>query len=121
MNKIDLEKLYQNYLNHYRKNQWNFEDIKFYLKKNKVDYEEYKFNEFCEKIKTDKKFYFRWGEEEVDPQERVCWNCLHVAKLIGLGQGLKCTNPLKAETPDVIQNKRHTCEMFESDKNKITN
>ena len=59
--KNNLDELYQNYINYYRNNSWSFEDIKFYLKKNKIDYEEFKFKEFCDKLNNDKKFTERWG------------------------------------------------------------
>jgi hypothetical protein len=58
----DLKELYQKYLNYYRDNTWTFEDVRFYLKENKIDYEEYTFDEFCNKLNTDKKFIERWGK-----------------------------------------------------------
>ena len=60
--KTELDNLQQNYINYYRNNSWSFEDIKFYLKKNKIDYEEFKFKEFCDKLNNDKKFTERWGK-----------------------------------------------------------
>jgi hypothetical protein len=60
--KTELDNLYQNYINYYRNNSWSFEDIQFYLKKNKIDYEEFKLKEFCDKLNTDKKFTERWGK-----------------------------------------------------------
>lgn len=59
--KEELDKLYSAYLSYYRKNNWTWEDISCYLKKNRIDYEEYKFKEFCEKIKNDAKFALKWG------------------------------------------------------------
>lgn len=113
--KEELSKLYQNYSNYYRKNNWSFEDIKFYLKKNRIDYEEYKFPEFCEKLKTDERFNLRWGsEEEISPDEKVCWNCKSIAKLIGIGQGLKCTHPSNKDKFENIPNRKYTCEFFKT-------
>jgi hypothetical protein len=52
---------YQTYRSYYYNNQWNWEDISNYLKKNYIDYEEYNFEEFKDKVLTDDKFNERWG------------------------------------------------------------
>lgn len=56
-----IEDAYKKYLEHYKNNQWTGEDITYYLKKNWVDYEEYSFEEFIEKCKTEQKFNKKWG------------------------------------------------------------
>jgi hypothetical protein len=50
---------------------------------------------------------------DIEPSEKVCYNCEHLAWLIGVGQGLKCINPKKEKTISNIPNSRHTCELFE--------
>lgn len=62
-NNVDetYQERYKEYFNYYKKNKWSWEDITYYLKKNWVDYEEYSFEEFIEKCKTDEKFNKKWG------------------------------------------------------------
>jgi hypothetical protein len=52
---------YQLYRSYYYNNQWKLEDIINYLKPNRIDYEEYNFEEFKDKVLTDDKFNNRWG------------------------------------------------------------
>jgi hypothetical protein len=52
---------YQLYRSYYYNNQWKLEDIINYLKPNRIDYEEYNFEEFKDKVLTDDKFNDRWG------------------------------------------------------------
>ena len=62
--------------------------------------------------------------ENILPTEKVCYNCQHLAWLIGVGQGLKCCHPKKGNPPINIPNSRHTCELFELNsklKNEIQN
>jgi len=54
----------------------------------------------------------------VDKEENVCYNCKHIAWLIGIGQGLKCSNPKKENKLESIPSKFHTCDLFE---NKVIN
>ncbi len=47
------------------------------------------------------------------PNEKVCFNCKHIAWLVGVGQGIKCALDRKN-----IPSKRHTCDKFESIRNQ---
>jgi len=50
-----------------------------------------------------------------EKDEKVCANCKHLAWLIALGQGLRCTHnhdPFKL--PPMVPSSRHTCENFKS-------
>lgn len=49
----------------------------------------------------------------ISPDEKVCYNCKHIAWLIGVGQGLRCSNPKKGKVPEVIPSRTHTCEFFD--------
>lgn len=51
--------------------------------------------------------------ENISPEEKVCFNCKHLAWMVGIGQGLKCSNPKKETKYESIPNERHTCELFE--------
>ena len=53
------------------------------------------------------------SEGVIFPDEKVCYNCKHLAWLIGVGQGLRCSNPKKGLPPEVVPSKTHTCELFE--------
>lgn len=52
-------------------------------------------------------------ELKITPDEKVCYNCKHTAWMIGIGQGLKCSNPKKEIKNETIPSMRHTCELFE--------
>jgi len=54
---------------------------------------------------------------DIQPDEKVCYNCQHLAWMIGIGQGLRCTNPNKEKKNEMVPGSRHTCELFKS-KNK---
>ena len=54
---------------------------------------------------------------DIQPDEKVCYNCEHLAWMIGIGQGLRCTNPHKEKKLEMIPSSKHTCELFKS-KNK---
>jgi hypothetical protein len=51
--------------------------------------------------------------ENIKPEEKVCYNCKHLAWAIGVGQGLRCIHPKKEIKLEMIPNRRHTCEQFE--------
>jgi hypothetical protein len=51
--------------------------------------------------------------EGIEPDEKVCYNCVHLAWAIGVGQGLRCSNPKKEINLGMIPSSRHTCELFE--------
>ncbi len=51
--------------------------------------------------------------ETIGKDEKVCYNCKHMAWLVGIGQGVKCTNPQKEPRFFNIPNRRHTCDLFE--------
>lgn len=60
---MTLREAYQTYRSHYYNNQWTGDDVQNYLKKNWIDYEEYNFEEFKEKVLFDDKFNERWGQD----------------------------------------------------------
>lgn len=52
-------------------------------------------------------------------EEKVCANCKHLAWLIALGQGLRCTHKSVYQAdfnvmPPTVPSSRHTCENFQS-------
>ena len=47
------------------------------------------------------------------PEEKVCYNCKHLAWMVGIGQGLGCIHPKLGITCERIPSSRHTCEKFE--------
>ena len=49
----------------------------------------------------------------VNPDEKVCYNCKHLAWLVALGQGLRCINPTKEDKYKMVPSSKHTCELFE--------
>ena len=49
----------------------------------------------------------------IKEDEKVCYNCKHLAWLIGVGQGLRCSNPKKGKVPEIVPSRQHTCELFE--------
>jgi hypothetical protein len=52
--------------------------------------------------------------------EKICYNCNHIAFLIGIGQGLKCSHPSKTSEDNSIPSMSHTCEFF-TNKNNSNN
>lgn len=49
------------------------------------------------------------------PDERVCYNCIHMLWLVALGVGVRCGHKIeKDKAPPMIPHLRHTCEKFES-------
>ena len=58
---MTIKEAYREYRSYYYNNQWTWEDIKCYLKENWIDYEEYNFEEFKDKVLTDDKFNNKWG------------------------------------------------------------
>jgi len=53
------------------------------------------------------------GFGDIKPEDKVCYNCEHLAWMIGIGQGLRCMNPHKEKKHEMIPGSRHTCELFE--------
>lgn len=51
--------------------------------------------------------------DDIKPEDKVCYNCKHLAWMIGIGQGLRCSNPKKEKKLEVIPSSKHTCEFFE--------
>jgi hypothetical protein len=49
---------------------------------------------------------------DITPDEKVCYNCKHLAWMIGIGQGLRCIHPKKGNS-EMIPSSKHTCELFE--------
>lgn len=55
------------------------------------------------------------------PEERVCYNCVHMTWLVALGLGVRCsyehntnTDPKVKPKLPMIPNLRHTCDKFKS-------
>ena len=55
---------------------------------------------------------------DIGPEDKVCYNCRHLAWMIGIGQGLKCSNQKKEKKFESIPSSKHTCELFEFKTNK---
>jgi len=51
--------------------------------------------------------------ENPKPDEKVCFNCKHMAWLVGVGQGVKC-----GITKKNIPSRFYTCDKFEVIKKK---
>jgi hypothetical protein len=49
----------------------------------------------------------------ISPDEKVCYNCKHLAWLIGVGQGLRCSHPKQEPKAMPIPSRQHTCELFD--------
>lgn len=58
---MTVEEAYKKYLDYYKNNQWDGEDIIHYLKKNWIDYEEYSYGEFKEQLLFNDKLNDKWG------------------------------------------------------------
>lgn len=58
------------------------------------------------------------------PEARICYNCRHMAWLVGLGQGIRCRNPEHPENRQsepigrwwLIPARSHSCDLFERKK-----
>ena len=50
---------------------------------------------------------------DIKPEDKVCYNCRHLAWLIGIGQGLRCSNPQKENKYEMVPSSKHSCELFE--------
>lgn len=54
--------------------------------------------------------------DQINPNDKVCFNCKYFAWLVGIGQGIRCFHPLKIENGKmrpVLPSKIYTCELFE--------
>jgi len=58
---MTAKEVYKEYRDYYKTNQWKWEDVQHYLKRSWIDYEEYNFEEFKDKVINDDKFNDRWG------------------------------------------------------------
>ena len=58
---MTAKEAYNLYREYYKTNQWDGEDVRNYLKPNWIDFEEYDFDEFVDKVLTDDKFNEKWG------------------------------------------------------------
>jgi hypothetical protein len=58
---MTAKEAYNEYRDYYKNNQWKWDDVSYYLKNTLIDYEEYNFEEFKDKVLTDDKFNERWG------------------------------------------------------------
>jgi len=56
---------------------------------------------------------------DIEPGDKVCYNCEHLAWLVGIGQGLRCLNPNKEKKNEMIPSSKHTCELFKPKSKKI--
>jgi hypothetical protein len=52
------------------------------------------------------------NNDVISPDEKVCNNCQHLAWLIGVGQGLRCSHPKKINGDNSIPSRRHTCDLY---------
>lgn len=55
--------------------------------------------------------------ERPAPEEKVCYNCKHLAWMIGIGLGLRCMHnhdPFKS--PPMVPSMKHMCENFKRKK-----
>lgn len=52
---------YKNYRDYYRNNQWTGEDVQNFLRRNWIDYEEFDFDEFKQKLLSSDLFDQRWS------------------------------------------------------------
>jgi len=53
---------------------------------------------------------------QIKSSDKICFNCKHLAWLIGVGQGLRCGHKTKREEgkmAPLIPSRFHTCELFE--------
>jgi len=54
------------------------------------------------------------NENQIKPQDKICYNCRHIAWLIAVGQGLRCNaNRKQGEIAPIIPSRFHTCDLFE--------
>jgi hypothetical protein len=51
---------------------------------------------------------------DILPEDKVCYNCKHLAWMIGIGQGLRCINDKKEKKNEMVPSSRYTCELFET-------
>lgn len=58
---MTLKEAYTEYREYYKNNIWNGEDIRCYLKRSWIDYEEYNIDEFKDRVLTDDKFNEKWS------------------------------------------------------------
>ena len=74
---MTVKEAYKNYYQYCRDTEtWTWDFIKDNLKKSWIDYEEYNFEEFKDKILTDDKFNERWANgctRELSLEERAKW------------------------------------------------
>jgi hypothetical protein len=52
------------------------------------------------------------NNDNIGSDEKVCYNCQHLAWLIGVGQGLRCSHPKRFEGNYIVPSRRHTCDLF---------
>jgi hypothetical protein len=58
---MTVKQAYEEYRKYYRDNQWDWQDVSQYLKRNSIDYEEYDFEEFKDRVVTDDAFNAKWA------------------------------------------------------------
>ena len=51
--------------------------------------------------------------KEIQKDEKVCYNCKHMAWMVGIGRGLICTNPKKIGEFESIPSQLHSCNSFQ--------
>ncbi len=50
---------------------------------------------------------------QIQPDEKVCYNCKHMVWLVGLGQGIRCSKILINGLAQIVPSRRHSCDLFE--------
>jgi hypothetical protein len=56
------------------------------------------------------------GDNKINLEDKVCYNCKYMAWLVGIGLGLKCNHPEKIDVSKTIPSRYHTCDLFEKSK-----
>jgi hypothetical protein len=50
---------------------------------------------------------------QIQPDEKVCYNCKYMVWLVGLGQGIRCSKTLINGMAQKIPSRRHSCDLFD--------
>lgn len=57
---------------------------------------------------------------QIKKDERVCYNCVHMLWMVGIGQGVRCGFKTEEQKiPPMIPHLRHTCDKFENKFEKV--
>lgn len=56
------------------------------------------------------------NHKDIDPNNKVCYNCKYMSWLVGVGFGVRCTNKeseIGKKNPPILPSSSHTCDKFE--------